>query len=306
MQKTKWYFVVNPNAGGGKARKRWESIQVLLQKTGIQYEFGISEYAGQSIELANAAVLNGFKHIAAVGGDGTANEVINGIFEQDKVPTQDITFAMIPLGTGNDWIKTHKIPNNYKKAILLLNEGHTHFHDIGKVLYFNENQEQKHRYFINVAGLAYDAFVTKASKDRSRWTSYFYLILKGIRQFHPSPAKVIFDGQEMEHHFYNITVGIAKYNGGGTLLVPQAKTDDGLFALTLVKDISPWEMVLKAHKFYNGSIIHHPQAFATQAKSIRVEAPAETPAIVEVDGELLGQTPIEFVMFEKAIQVVTP
>ena len=89
-------------------------------------------------------------------------------------------------------------------------------------------------------------------------------------------------------------------------MVPQANPTDGLFALTLFKDISPWEVIFKAHKFYNGSITQHKEAFATQAKHILIEAPAETPAFVEVDGEWLGQSPVEFIMMEHAINVVVP
>ena len=183
-------------------------------------------------------------------------------------------------------------------------------HDVGQVFYHNTAGIRKHRYFMNVAGLAYDAYVTKATKVRPRWGNsrldYLYLILSCVREFRPSRAKITFDGQVMEHAFYNITIGQCVYNGGGTQLVPHADPQDGLFAMTVFKDIAPWEVVVKAHKFYNGSITQHPEAFATQAKHILIEASDEKPAFVEVDGEYLGQSPIEFVMKAQAIQIICP
>jgi diacylglycerol kinase (ATP) len=310
MKKTKWYLVVNPIAGNGKGKKYWPSIQALLKKTGVEYEFGITEHEQHAIELAKNAVLAGYKYIGAVGGDGTVNEVINGMCDQGKIPTNELTFAIIPIGTGNDWIRTHKIPINYKKAILLISKGKTKPHDVGKVFYHTADGIQEHRHFVNVAGLAYDAFVTKATKVRPKWGNsqlyYLYLILSCVTQFKPTPVKVIFDGEEMEHPFFNITIGQCIYNGGGTMLLPHANPNDGLFALTMFKNIKPWEVVFKSHKFYNGSIIKHKEAFTTQAKHIRIEAPHKTPAFIEVDGEYLGQTPIDIEMLAAAINIIVP
>lgn len=310
MSKTKWYLILNPSAGKGKGAKRWASIQKSLQKTGIAYDLGISEHQFHPIQLAKEAVLKGYKKIIVVGGDGTINEVVNGICGQDQVPTKELTMAIIPVGLGNDWIKTHKIPKNHKKAILLLSMGNTQTHDIGKVLYHNEAGLPKYRYFINVAGLGYDAFVTKETKIRSKFVpgffSYLYLILTCLTKFKPSKTKVSFDAEMKEYPFYNITIGLGRYNGGGTQLVPQAIPNDGLFALTLFKNIAPWEIIFKAPKLYTGSITNHPKAFLTKAKHILIEAPKESPAYVEADGEWLGQTPVEFFMLEEAINIMVP
>lgn len=310
MDTIRWYFIVNPIAGNGRGTKNWLKIRPLLKKAEIVYDFAISQHAQHAIELATQAVLKGYRQLVAVGGDGTINEVINGIFNQKNVPTNQVTFAVIPIGTGNDWIKTHRIPNNYTAAIQLLNKGKKQVHDIGKVTYYNHNQEQKQRYFINVAGLAYDAFVTKASEKRPKYGNsqfyYLYLIGRCVTQFKPSLAKITFDGQEMEHKFFNITIGQCHYNGGGTNLVPHANPNDGLFALSLFKDIKPWEVIVKAPQFYTGKIVQHKEAFSTQAKHIKIEAPASSPAFVEADGEWLGQSPIEFFMLAASIHILVP
>jgi len=282
-----------------------------LEQANIPFDFGISTYAQHSSHLANVAILHGHRHIAAVGGDGTINEVINGIFAQQKVPTNSITFAVLPIGTGNDWIKTHKIPTNLKKAIQLLVQGKTVQHDIGKVTYHNiDTLEKEQRFFINVAGLAYDAFVTRATKIHPKYGNsklyYLYLIVRCITQFKATPATVFFDGQEISFPFFNITIGQCKYNGGGTIVVPHADPTDGLFAVSLFKNVKPWEVIFRAPQFYTGSIVTHKEAVTAQTKHLKITTPTETPTYVEVDGEWLGQSPIEFTMLSASIQVIVP
>lgn len=310
MQLSKWFIIVNPAAGNGKGRKQWPGIQRQLEKAGIDYDFEFSGYAGQAISLAEEAVLKGYHKLAAVGGDGTVNEVVNGMCRQNQYPSAQLCFGIIPVGTGNDWIKTHGIPKDYRKAIYLLKNGRRKAHDVGQVFYHNKAGSRNNRYFVNVAGLAYDAYVTKATKVRPKWGNsqlyYLYLILSCVKTYKPSLAKITFDGKSMEHAFYNITIGQCIYNGGGTKLVPHADPQDGLFALTVFKDIAPWEVIFKAAKFYNGSITKHKEAFISQSKHILIEAPEQSPAFVEVDGEYLGQSPVEFVMHAKAIHIMAP
>ena len=310
MNEDTFFLIVNPKAGFNKGLKHWDAIKKSLEKIGIKYIHTFSEYAGHSIELARNAVVAGFRKIIAVGGDGTANEVINGIFSQDVVDTRQVQFGIIPVGTGNDWIKSHQIPNNYKKSILLLNAGKTTPHDIGKIHYHTAEGEKKTRYFLNVAGLAYDAFVTNASEKNKRAAKnrfyYLYLIFSCVTKFSPDVCRIKFNNHDMEHAFYNITIGICQYNGGGTKLVPHAIHDDGKFALTLFKDIKPIEVITKSPRFFNGSIVDHPQAFTSQTNHIQIDADKETPAYVEADGEVLGQTPIEFDMLKQSIQVFVP
>lgn len=310
MHNSKWFFIINPISGNGKGTKYWHNIQTILHRKEILYDFAMTSYPKHAIYLASYAILKGFRQIVAVGGDGTINEVINGIFNQNQVPTNQITFALIPIGTGNDWAKTHNIPQNHYAAINLLLKGKRLKHDIGRVDYHSKNHNKKHRFFINVAGLSYDAFVTKASQTRPKYGNsrfyYLYLIARCLSSFTPTPATIFFNNQEIEYPFFNITIGQCCYNGGGTNLVPHANPQDGLFALTLLKDVKNWEVFLKAPKFYTGSVIHHKEAIIAQTQHIRIEAPQETPAYVEVDGEWLGQSPIEFHMLPAALNVIVP
>ncbi len=304
-----WYIIVNPAAGSGRTAKRWPKMKAELEMQGIAFETAFTEDKLHAIELVRVAVENGYRKFISVGGDGTANEVINGIFQQYEVDTRECTFAVIPDGTGNDWIKTHSIPNDFKKAIALIKAGHTVAHDIGVAQYHKKGVELN-RYFINVAGMGYDAFVTKASNEMTNFVSnklfYFWLIFKCLGRYKPARARVTIDGVVHEDLFYTMNAGICIYNGGGAQFTPHAVSDDGLLAFTGVRNVSKLEVVLNTAKIYSGKIINHPKAFTAQAKHIKLESTGGLPTLLEVDGEYLGETPIELSVIEKAIQVIKP
>lgn len=310
MAKQKWFIVVNPAAGNGKGKRSWPEIEKLLMQMGIEYEAVHSEHSGHIIEVVKAALAKGYRYLAAVGGDGTAHEVVNGIFRQTEVPTQEVIFAMIPVGTGNDWIRTHGIPNRFKKAILLMKAGNTKLHDIGKIDYLDMDDRPQMRYFINVAGLGYDAFVTRASKHGSRWMGnklyYLTTILRCVTQYKATRARLVYDDAEVEGSIYSAAVGICIYNGGGAQFVPQAVPDDGLFALTYFQNIGAWDVVMNSRRFYNGTVTALPQATAAQTKLVIMEPVGDDLTLLEADGEFLGKIPARFELLPLALRVIVP
>lgn len=310
IENDKWFVIVNPASGQGKGRKHWNTIQKLLKKLDIPYDYQLTTQQNDATAFARDAIIQGYKKIITAGGDGTVNEVINGIFSQQAVPTSEITFAIIPVGTGNDWIKTHQIPNDYKKAILLIKSGKTILHDVGKVDYKTLEGEDAHRYFINVAGLGYDAYVTKASLERSRWMGnklfYSYLIIRCLLEYRSTQMKVDYDDKTVEGNIFSMAVGIGRYNGGGAQFVPQAIPDDGLFAVSLFKDIKSIDVVRNFRKFYQGTIIEHPKVIGEQAREIYVSPPNDSKTWIEADGEFLGTLPAKFIMLERCIKVIVP
>lgn len=306
-----WYIIVNPASGNGKGGRRWPAVEKYLREKGVPFEVVFTEHGGHAVALANNALQSGYKKLAAVGGDGTAHEVVNGIMGQTALPPHEVVFAIIPVGTGNDWIKTHHIPNDYRKAIDLMMAGKTMLHDVGTVNYIDEKGNPAHRYFFNVAGLGYDAFVTRESRVKSKIVSnkifYFYLIIKCLWQYRPTRAKVTLDGVLHEDLFYTFNAGVCIFNGGGVQLVPHAVPDDGLLAATLVKNVSKWDAIKNTPNFYNGKLIHHPKVSTSQVKNFKVEnVGGHPPTLLEVDGEFLGYAPLEMGILEKAIRVIVP
>ncbi len=305
----KWYFIVNPMAATGRVQKEWSSIETKLQAANLDFEVVFTEYQGHAIQLAKAAIEKGYRQLGVVGGDGTHHEVMNGIMLQQVVPTSEVTQALIPIGTGNDWIKTHQIPRNIDKAIEAIQGGKTSVQDIGQADFYKDGQPQT-RYFLNVAGMAYDGFVTKKSNEEPNFASnkifYFYLVLRCLFQYTTRKAKVWFDGKTQEDRFYTINVGICKYSGGGMQFVPQAEPNDGQFALSTVKHLAIPLVILSTPFMYGGLIKRHPSAMVTHAKEIKVEATDDEPTMLELDGEYVGNTPVQFILIEKAFRFIVP
>lgn len=302
-----WHIILNPAAGNGRAEKRWAYISGLLQEAGIEFDYTVTAARGDASNIACKVIEQGCRKIIGVGGDGTNNEILNGIM-QSSASAGEVTYGIIPFGTGNDWIRTHKIPKNTRKAVQLIKAGNTSLQDVGLVTYTNEGQ-QKERYFMNVAGMSYDAICTKASEDRGIFASnkilYLYLLFSCLRDFIAPRGRVFFDGKTDEDNYYLVNVGVCRYSGGGMQLVPHAIYDDGQFALTLARNLSKSEVVRATPLLYNGKAGKHPKVDLYHAKSIRVEATTSEPILLEVDGEFLGGSPVEFTLLEKALRVVT-
>jgi len=113
---TEWLAIVNPNAGNGKGHKDWNLIAKLLERKNIFIKTKITEAKGHAAMITHEAVREGFRKIITIGGDGTLNEVVNGIFTDSTCPPEEISLALIPVGTGNDWGRMFGIPSDYEKS----------------------------------------------------------------------------------------------------------------------------------------------------------------------------------------------
>ncbi len=308
-EKEKWFIVVNPVAANGKAGKSWPRIEKELKTIIPQQKAVLTKGLGNAIELVSEAIGNGYRHVLAIGGDGTNNEVVNGIMNQDLVTPEEIYYAFLPIGTGNDWVKSHGIPNKLADWLVMFQQGRTTFQDVGLVYYYLEGQEKK-RYFANVAGLAYDAFVVRYAENHRVWmlNRFFYLImvLRCLFMYRLRRARVLFGQEFREDHYYTINVGICKYSGGGMSFVPHAKFDDGLLALTLAGPISKLGVLFNTYRFYNESIEEHPQVETFQVQELAIQSVDHHPTLLEVDGEFLGETPVRFEVISRALQIVVP
>ncbi|MFK7775894.1 MAG: diacylglycerol kinase family protein [Saprospiraceae bacterium] len=303
-----WFIIVNPNANGSRLEKQWENIQQILNDNHIDFFVKKTTHPNHATEIAKEVIKQGYRKIIAVGGDGTGNEVANGILQQEIIPSAEITFALLPVGTGNDWIKTHKIPTHLETWIKVLKNEKTTFQDAGFVS-CSFQEKKVDRYFINVAGMAYDAFGVQRSEGKNwRFPKIQYLLnaLLGLFKYKIHRAKLIFNEQEVIDFFYIINVGICKYSGGGMQLVPHAIPNDGKFALTFVRKISKLAIILNTYRFYNASLLQHSKVEGFLTKKIRVETMDNQPTGVEVDGEYIGETPVEFSILQKALKIVIP
>jgi YegS/Rv2252/BmrU family lipid kinase len=300
------YVIVNPNAGSGKGRKDWKRISDLLRKDNILTESVFTERKGHAIELSAAAIRNGFRKIVTVGGDGTLNEVVNGLFMQTACRSSDVTLALIPVGTGNDWGRMFGIPTVYNGAVDVIRDNKQLQHDVGLVTYHNGDVENK-RYFINIAGLGFESIVVRKTnkqkdKGRSNKAIYFFNLLTSLISHRNINATISVDGEISNSRIFSINVGNGRYCGGGMRQTPEALPDDGLLDVTVLREMGRLEIIRNLNLLYDGSILSHPKVDGYRVKKLDVTS--ESLLYVEADGESLGHTPASFTVIPGALKVV--
>jgi len=303
---TTWFTVINPNAGNGKGKKDWERISGLLSKENIPVFERFTQKKGDAIHFVKEAVEEGYRKIISIGGDGTLNEVVNGIFLQETCPSKEISVGMIPVGTGNDWGRMFGIPLVYEGAVNVIKENKLLLHDIGIIRYLSGNEQEK-RYFINIAGLGFEALVvrkTNRQKDKGRSNNaiYFYNLLTSLISYTKADVDIIIDGRRSRCRVFSVNVGNGRYCGGGMRQTPDAVPDDGLLDITVIKDMGRIEIIKNLKILYDGTILSHPKVDGYRANNLRVES--DIPLYAEADGESLGHTPVEFGILPAAIKIV--
>jgi YegS/Rv2252/BmrU family lipid kinase len=304
----KWFVIVNPNAGKRKIKHDWPEINMLLTGAKLDFKYLLTKGPLDAIELVKKAIADGERNFIAVGGDGTFNEVANGIFSQAEVNYDEFTLAAIPVGTGNDWGRMFKIPADYKQAVEIINKGQTFVQDVGIVEYRQDESRQK-RYFLNVAGIGFYALVArktnkqKESGKKAGAFSYFTNLLTSLFEYKPKQIQLEVDGKSWEFNTFSLTVGICRFNGGGMMQSPLAIPDDGLLDVTVIKKIGMGTLALQLKNLYNGTFIRHPKVFTGRGSRVKINS-AKSNFSLEADGESLGQGPFEFFILPGALRVV--
>ena len=299
--------IVNPKAGSGRGLKDWPIISNQMYNSNLHFTCLFTEHKYHAVELTVKAINDGFRNIVAVGGDGTIHEVVNGIFIQKAVPTTEISLAVIPAGTGNDWIRMFGISKTYSGAVRSLVEKRTVLQDVGKVEFY-ETRVKHTRYMANVAGLGYDAVVNLKYNDLKddgkygrglylRSTFHTFLGYTAIKFRIKTDVELFYKGM-----VFSGAVGIGKYNGGGMQQTPNAQIDDGLMDLTIIKKISKLRIARNFKLLYTGNIYSIPKVLHAQAKKNEIETWPETR--IEIDGEAVGTSPFIFELVPQCIRVV--
>ena len=288
--------------------RRWKAMEHQLQVLGLSYSVQFTQQKGHATQLVQEALLKGHRNFLGIGGDGTNFEMVNGIMAQTDVPTSDIYYALLPVGTGNDWARTYHIPHHIETRLKSLLNPVIRLQDVGHIQYFTMDNQPAEVYFANVAGMAYDGFVAKKLEDDGKPNAkiaYLMAVARYLFDYDPSKGRIEWDqAVPVEDHFYTINVGICQYSGGGMQLVPHAIPDDGLLALTFARQIPRWEVLLQTPRFYNGTLLQHPKLTGVQVNTVRIESLNESPILLEADGEFLGKCPAAFQIIEKSLNVV--
>lgn len=303
----RWFVIINPVAGKCKGLSDWPLISKLLRDNGIQYDAVFTEKKYHATELAVEAINKSYRKLIVVGGDGTLHEVVNGVFIQKKIPTTDTTIAVVPVGTGNDWVRMYGIPNRYTDCIRAIVGGRSTLQDIGYLTYY-ESKVHQTRYMANMAGFGLDAHVNERytrKKEKGIVTgrlTYILTLIHALLTYRSIRMKVWVDGEKvLEGKVLTGAIAIGKYNGGGMLQAPNALADDGLFDVTLIHNASSLTVIRYFRALFDGNIYNVPQAKFFRGRDVRIESEK---GIIEVDGEPLGVSPFEFKGLNRMIRVI--
>lgn len=301
---TSWFIIANPVAGNGNFKKVWFQIQEELKNQNISFKYSKTAHANHEKELVYKALNQGFKYIISVGGDGTLHHIINGIMSQNIVDSKEVTVGVIPLGTGNDWVKTYGIPKNIKQAIQIIKQQKTKYQDIGYL-----ELENTSSYFNNVAGIGYDGYVVNKLNKLKRFGPIAYLLsgIAGLLLYKKTVFTIEIEDKIIETKCLMTLFGICKYSAGGMQLTDYKDSSNGLFDVTIAKNLSFFNLLFSIKKLYNGKIVHHKKVETHLSNSLLI-TPKNTSDLpyIQADGELIGQGKVKVSLLEKAIQIVIP
>lgn len=303
-----WLVLVNFHAGGMKCKRDWPKIKKYLEEAKLKMYIVFTERKFHGMEITQSLIeKEGFKKVVAVGGDGTLNEVVNGILKQKRFKTGDVRVGMITVGTGNDWSRMYEMPESYKKQVKLLTKGHTFLQDVGQVKYLHSD-DRENRYFINIAGMGYDALVaqkTNMMKERGKSGPIAYLInlITGLFQYKSVHLNIEADGKQIfSGKVFSMSIGICKYNGGGMMQLPNAISDDGLFDIMVIRKTTKLRIITNIKLLYDGTFIKMPEVSLYTGKKVTISSQPVRKLYLETDGESLGHSPLDFTVIPLAIR----
>lgn len=299
-------FVVNPASGNGSTGRRWPEIAHRAAEAGLRGETLMSRGPGEIGGLARRAAEEGARLIVVVGGDGTVNEAVNGLVRAAREPTVEL--AILPRGTGRDFVRTFGIPAGLDEAIAVASKGRPLTIDAGRASYAAWDGSQVEGYFANVASAGMSGAIAQRANDSSKLLggrlSYFWATLAVFAGWQNTEVAVAVDGQERHGRMHDVIVANGQYLGGGMRICPEAEPDDGLFDVLLIGNLTKRDLLLTLPKTYKGKHLPHPKAELLRGATVTVDAP--TPLPIELDGEQPGTTPVRFEVVPRALRVRVP
>jgi diacylglycerol kinase (ATP) len=253
-------------------------------------------------ELAAKAARDGATLVVAVGGDGTVNEVAQGIVGSE------VELAVIPRGTGLDFIRTFGIPRKLDDAVGVALHGRTRAIDAGRADYRAWSGEQAEAWFFNVAGAGISGAVAKRTNESSKAfggkASYLWSTLAVFSRWENTEMTVSVDDERRRGPMLEVVVANGRYLAGGMKMCPEASPDDGLFDVLLIGNVTKGDLVRTLPKIYRGTHLPHPRAELLRGRTVTVE-PTE-PMPVQLDGEQPGTTPVRLELVPQALRLRVP
>lgn len=298
-------LIINPAASAGRVGREWPALAAEIRAAGMAIEEAYTTRSGEATEIARREVKSGRAVIAAVGGDGTLNEVVNGFFEGGVPLATPSNLGLIPFGTGGDTRRTFSLPTGVAAARVLV-EGVPRTIDAGRV-----DLDGRTVHFVNIAEAGLGAMVSdrvnRAPKTLGGRVSFLLGTLGGMAAWKHQPMRVVVDGTHVrELVAQSVTVANCRYYGGGMLAAPMAIPDDGLLDVIITGAIGKVEGLVGLSKVYKGTQFEDPRlrrwVETFRARRVDVDSPARV--LVQVEGEVAGRLPASFEVIPAALRLM--
>jgi YegS/Rv2252/BmrU family lipid kinase len=284
-----WQIILNPNAFLHRSNRFWKDIENKLQEVQIKYHHHETSTIDEAYELITTLCKKGERHFMIAGGDGTLNIFANAVMKS-QVNSSEIYAAFIPLGTGNDWSRSHGYSGSYLDAIDALVNGNFMSHDLGLVETVVNDEVIDARYFVNIAGFGFDgAVISNASKTTSKFLHkqlYLINLLKTLLSYKSQLVTLKSNDSTVIKNIFTIAAGIGQYNGNGMRQCPEAISNDGLFDVVMIEKVSVIKVLLNIKNLFEGAHVKKLKE-VSMMRTNYLEINTEPFIPGEVEGELL-------------------
>lgn len=299
-----WVLIVNPASANGRTGRYWSRNEPLLRSILPPFEAWLTTHPGHARELAEKAADRGAAVIAVHGGDGTVNEVVNGLLHSPSVPG---ALALLPNGTGADLVRTLGIPHSLALAARQAGQAVRHFIDIGEVHFKDMEGRPSRRYFLNVTDVGFGGevvrYVNNHSKILGGKLSFFQGLLVTLLRFQNKTIRLTLDdGEPQELRASSIVVANGQYFGGGMWVAPEAEITDGCFEVVVIGDVSKREVLGNTSRLYHGTLSGHPKVRLHKVRTLELDSEEEV--LIDLDGELVGRLPARFQILPRKLAVL--
>ena len=299
-------FILNPVSSNGKSLKFWKQFERLLYQSNIDFIYKQTQKSGDAVALTQEAIHEGYRKIIAVGGDGTMDQVANGILSQHKIDSREISMGLIPMGTGNDFGNYWKLPTSYELIIQLLQKNNSHLQDVIKVNFIAEN---KTAFIISMGGCGFDSHVAQKAhnqkmKGHGGKLVYLRCIATSLFSYKAQPVSLKIDDKELSGKIFSVAIGNNHSNGGGIKQCPEASMTDGKLNITVIGDISILQIIINLKGLFTGSFTKHYKVKTFAGKKATIKCEGEN--ILELDGEPYYNLPAEVEIIPSCLRVITP
>jgi diacylglycerol kinase (ATP) len=302
------FLVVNPASAAGRTGRHFDAIARAVRAAVGDFECAFTKARGDGVRLAREALAAGGKLVVAVGGDGTASEVIDGLTGDAGPRDPEALFGFIPRGTGGDLRRTVGIEADIEGAARALASPHVAVLDLGRIELAGRDGTRQVRHFGNVAGLGISGRVSsevnRGLKLPSGKLSFMLATAKALLSWSDQPVRWRVDeGPWQEERLTALSVCNGRYFGGGMLVAPGARMDDGLFDVVVWKGLGLADFVTKKKKLYDGTHVDLPGTRVVRARTVEAEPVGDAEVLLDVDGEAPGLLPARFTILPGALRI---